>query len=44
MSQSPSLKGGMQDMLISDRTVERIMGPEPIPQLDIEMDEIQNEL
>jgi|TARA_B110000305_G_C19388534_1_gene613562 hypothetical protein len=40
MSQSPSLKGGMQDMLISDRTVERIMGPEPIPQLDIEMDEI----
>jgi hypothetical protein len=40
MSQSPSLKGVMQDMLISDRTVERIMGPEPIPQLDIEMDEI----
>lgn len=37
-------RGDMQDMLISDRTVERVMGPEPIPQLDIEMQEIQNEL
>ena len=37
-------QGVMQDMLISDRTVERIMGPEPIPTLDIEMSEIQNEL
>ena len=35
---------GMQDMLISDRTVERVMGPEPIPTLDIEMSEIQNDL
>lgn len=32
------------DMVISDETVQRIMGPEPIPQLDIEMSEIQNEL
>ena len=31
-------------MVISDETVNRIMGPEPIPQLDIEMPEIQNEL
>jgi len=31
-------------MVISDETVNRIMGPEPIPQLDIEMSEIQNEL
>jgi hypothetical protein len=32
------------DMAISDETVQRIMGPEPIPQLDIEIPEIQNEL
>jgi hypothetical protein len=31
-------------MAISDETVQRIMGPEPIPQLDIEYSEIQNEL
>ena len=31
-------------MLISDATVERIMGPEPLLTLDIEMNEIQNEL
>ena len=28
------------ELLISDKTVERIMGPEPVPQLDIEMSEI----
>ena len=32
------------DLQIAERTVERMMGPEPIPSLDIEMDEIQNEL
>jgi len=32
------------ELVISDETVEKIMGPEPIPQLDIEMPEIQNEL
>jgi hypothetical protein len=30
--------------LISDKTVEKIMGPEPVPSLDIEISEIQNEL
>jgi len=29
---------------LADATVEKIMGLEPIPSLDIEMDEIQNEL
>jgi hypothetical protein len=28
------------DLQIAERTVERMMGPEPIPSLDIEMDEI----
>ena len=28
------------ELLISDKTVEKIMGPEPIPTLDIEMNEI----
>ena len=28
------------DLIISDKTVEKLMGPEPIPTLDIEMDEI----
>lgn len=32
------------DLTIADRTVEKMMGPEPVPSLDIEMDEIQNEL
>ena len=32
------------DLTIAERTVEKIMGPEPVPSLDIEMDEIQNEL
>ena len=32
------------DLIASDKTVERLMGPEPIPSLDIQMDEIQNEL
>jgi hypothetical protein len=32
------------DLVIPDKTVEKIMGPEPIPRLDIAIDEIQNEL
>ena len=32
------------ELLISDKTVQMIMGPDPIPSLDIEMSEIQNEL
>lgn len=32
------------ELVISDATVEKIMGGEPIPSLDIEMPEIQNEL
>jgi len=28
------------DLIISDKSVEKMMGPEPIPSLDIEMDEI----
>ena len=31
-------------LVVCDRTVEKIMGPEPVPSLDIQMDEIQNEL
>ena len=27
-------------LIMADRTVEKIMGPEPVPSLDIEMDEI----
>jgi hypothetical protein len=32
------------NLILADRTVEKIMGPEPVPSLDIQMDEIQNEL
>ena len=32
------------DLIVADRTAEKMMGPEPIPSLDIQMDEIQNEL
>jgi len=32
------------DLVIQDGTVNRMMGPEPIPSLGIEMSEIQNEL
>ena len=32
------------DLVSADRTVEKFMGPEPVPSLDIEMDAIQNEL
>ena len=32
------------DLFISDKTVEKVMGPEPVPSLDIQMDDIQNEL
>ena len=28
------------DLIISDKTVDKMMGPEPIPSLDIQMDEI----
>jgi hypothetical protein len=28
------------DMIISDKTVEKVMGPEPVPSLDVQMDEI----
>jgi hypothetical protein len=38
-------KGNQQlELLISDKTVEKIMGPEPVPTLDIEMPMIANEL
>ena len=33
-----------QDLALSDETVVKIMGPEPIPTLDIEFEAIQNEL
>lgn len=32
------------DLIVSDATVNYIMGTEPIPSLDIQVDEIQNEL
>ncbi len=32
------------DLVVQDNTVNKLMGPEPIPALDIAMDEIQNEL
>ena len=28
------------DLQLAERTVEKLMGPEPVPSLDIEMDEI----
>jgi hypothetical protein len=28
------------DLIVSDKTVDKMMGPEPIPSLDIEMSEI----
>ena len=28
------------DLTFAERTVEKMMGPEPVPSLDIEMDEI----
>ena len=38
-------KGDQQlELLISDKTVEKIMGPEPFPSLDIEIPLIANEL
>ena len=33
-----------EKLTLPDEIVREIMGPEPIPQLDIEMDQIQNEL
>jgi len=32
------------DLVIPEKTVQKIMGPDPIPTIDIEFDEIQNEL
>ena len=32
------------DLISADKTVEKFMGPEPVPSLDIEMEAIQNEL
>ena len=32
------------DLLVDDRTVDRIMGPDPLPMIDVEYQEIQNEL
>ena len=32
------------ELFISDKTVEKIMGPEPIPTLDIELALIENNL
>lgn len=32
------------ELVISDNTVHKIMGPDPIPTLDIEYSEITNEL
>lgn len=31
-------------MVLPDRVVNKLMGPDPIPQIDIEEEEIQNEL
>ena len=46
-----AIKGGfgtmgqqMYDLVIPDKMVNQIMGPEPAPTIDIEFDEIQNEL
>jgi hypothetical protein len=33
-----------EELILSENTVQDLMGPEPVPSLDIEMDEIQNEL
>ena len=33
-----------EDLVLCDKTVEVIMGPEPVPSLDIEMDAIQDKL
>jgi hypothetical protein len=30
------------DLFISDKSAQKVMGPEPVPSLDIEFDEIQN--
>lgn len=32
------------DLVISDKTCDKLLGPEPIPSLDIDMDEIKNDL
>ena len=32
------------ELVSAQKTVEKLMGPEPIPSLDIQLDEIQNEL
>ena len=46
----PELEIGMEnmmrpyDLVIPDKTVDKIMGPDPVPQIGIEMEEIQNDL
>lgn len=37
-------QGQYYDLVIPDKMVNQIMGPEPVPTIDIEFDEIQNEL
>ena len=32
------------DLVLCKKTAEKLLGPEPIPSLDIDMDEIKNEL
>jgi hypothetical protein len=32
------------ELVIPEKIVDKIMGPEPVPSIDIEMNEIQNEL
>jgi len=34
----------MMDLVIPEKTVDKIMGPDPVPSIDIEINEIQNEL
>ena len=44
------LENGMEnmmrpyDLVIPDKTVDKIMGPDPVPMISIEMEEIQNDL
>lgn len=42
--ETPYVAGQRFDLVIPEKTVQKIMGPEPIPAIDIEFDEIQNEL
>ena len=42
--ETPYIGERRYDLVIPEKTVQKIMGPEPIPTIDIEFDEIQNEL